>query len=365
MSEMQEKHDVGLVEWGTRADIVALGERFKSMLPGGQNLSPVEAMALGQYAIAMGANPFRGEVYAYRDDYGFHLVEGYKLLVRWARAKCNYTEQYVPFDAGNGNIGYRCYILREDARDTLAMFIKAGAPWQDAYEIATSSAVGVVAAQEQRKQPPKGWTWDEVARKRALKNALNRSHGAPSMQEIATGTWEVNGVKTQPADWLDLPSAMPVYEREAEAEYRARERDRHEKATDISAPEAINDLFGDTSDVIDVVPEPSTDVEPELAEMPPEETKAKVGRDVSEIIGKRKGKAIALSSEAMHALLDAGLAENPPNAAAMVNLSDVLDNQSSVTKIVAWATVYREQRNNGADKVAAAKAADEAMGVPQ
>jgi hypothetical protein len=45
--------------------------------------------------------------------------------------------------------------------------------------------------------PPVGWTWEQVARKRAL----NLSHGAPSPREIAARSWRIGDTDTIPDDW--------------------------------------------------------------------------------------------------------------------------------------------------------------------
>jgi len=244
------------VEYGDRQAVATFSKRIKAMMPGGEKLSDAQAMALAQYSMLLDANPFRGEVYGYTDSHGFHLVDGYKMLVRWARKTCPYTESYKPLDGlPDGAIGYRCYILREDAKPTLREFISLGADFEQAHEMTAVSAVGVVTTSDMTTRqgkpmdPPSGWTWDQVARKRALKNALNLSHGAPSPREIAAQSWEINGVETTPDDWDDVTPEMPPYEREAVAEGTARIRQAHEMAqADIAsgygdANQAVNELF--------------------------------------------------------------------------------------------------------------------------
>lgn len=244
-------------EYGGRQAVVTLGKRIKTMLPGGDNLSDAQAMAVAQYSMLLDANPFRGEVYGYTDRHGFHLVDGYKMLVRWARKTCPYTESYTAIeDLPDGAIGYRCHILRDDARTTLQDFVKLGATFPQAYELTAVSAVGVVTKADMTTRdgrpmdPPSGWTWDQVARKRALKNALNLSHGAPSPREIASQSWTVGDIETRPEDWADVTPDMPPYEREAIAEGSARIRQAHESAQERiaqghDANEAIDELFGD------------------------------------------------------------------------------------------------------------------------
>jgi|GEM_PF-6024599 len=227
---VQKKGDAP-AEWGDREDIIALSNRLKTMMPG--DLSAQEALLLAQYSAAMDANPFRGEVYAYMSQGKLILTEGYKLLVRWARRQCQFYERYeritnntdtIPEDA----IAFRCRILRQDAVNDLARLTEAGIP--DAYLILTTEAVGVVRKNETWSSkynkpiaPPKGWTWEDVARKRALKNALNRAYGAPSPREIAQETWQVEDTLTIPEDW-DTPGALLPAEAEANAKYNANRR---------------------------------------------------------------------------------------------------------------------------------------------
>jgi len=242
--------DLNIQEFGRREDIAALGNRIRAMMPGGEKLKPQEAMAAAQYALTLGANPFRGETYAYTDSKGkLQLVEGYKLLVRWARRQCEYAEWYKPLEnIGEQDVGFSCFILRQDKHDLLQTLLKAGMDLDRAMDIVTVSAGGVVRSNEMQgyNAPPKGWTWEDVAKKRALKNALNKSHGIPSLQEIASESWRVNGHDTEPDDWEDVTARMSPAEAEATAEYNAKLREIHEaEPTVANAAEAEADLFGE------------------------------------------------------------------------------------------------------------------------
>lgn len=229
----QQAEDLQLIEYGSRDDVAALSRRIRSMMPGGDKLTPAQAMAAAQYAILVDANPFRGEIYAYPDKRSqLVLMDGYKLLVRWAKKQCPYSERYTRLpDLSEGDIGYRCWILRNDARATLHDLVQAGATFQEAFEIAATSAVGVVRKHETWSakykkpiNPPKGWTWDQVAEKRALKNALNRSHGAPSPREIARESWMVGQTETITSDWQECTPEMSQAARERLAAITAQDR---------------------------------------------------------------------------------------------------------------------------------------------
>lgn len=256
----EERPDLGIQEFGKREDIAALGARIRAMMPGGEKLTNQQAMAAAQYALTLGANPFRGEIYAYEDRGQLQIVEGYKLLVRWAKAKCDYSEWYMPLEnLDEGDIGFTCYILRKDKHELLQTFLDRGMELDRAMDIVTVSAGGVVRADEMiysrdskwHKRgdplgPPTGWTWEDVAKKRALKNALNKSHGVPSLADIARESWNVHGIETQPEDWQDVHAGMLPAEAEATAEYNAKLRQMHEREPTVAnAAEAVDDLFGD------------------------------------------------------------------------------------------------------------------------
>lgn len=213
-----QEQDLSLEEYGGRSDVAALGRRIRSMMPGGEKLTSEQAMAVAQYSMLADANPFRGEIYGYADGKGkLVLVEGYKLLVRWAKQRCGYSEKYETCAVPDGDIGFTCWILRSDALPTLKVLIEGGADYREAFEIAATSAVGIVRKADMWSSkykraiaPPKGWTWDQVARKRALKNALNLSHGAPSPREIAAESWKVGGTDTVREDWAECtPNMLP------------------------------------------------------------------------------------------------------------------------------------------------------------
>lgn len=233
--------------WHNREEVKALAGRIRAMMPG--DLGQEEALLLAQYSAAMDANPYRGDVYAFKTRGKIVLVEGYKLLIRWARNQCNFSDRYTPLGGGEipeGAIGHRCQVLRDDAKDMLETLVKAGAPWAEAFDIASQSAVGVVTKQDMFTRdnrpipPPKGWTWDEVAKKRSLKNALNRAYGAPSPREMARQTWMVDGIETVADDW---EGSEPLL-----AKANAQDRERRGRISERNGPEAYSDLFGEEPD---------------------------------------------------------------------------------------------------------------------
>lgn len=230
-------------EWGEDGQIVALGKRLKFLLPGGSAMQDGHVQSLAQYSKLLDANPFRGEVYGYTNFKGeLQLVEGYKLLVRWAKRQCPYTTKEVKLDAEakkaagltEADISYDVFILRDDQRGQIKEFVEIGASFAEAYELVAFKGSGTVLHKETIKQhgqkagepidPPTGWTWDDVAKKRALKNALNQSHGMPSPKEIAEESWMVGDTETEMSDWLKVSDGVPPYLAEKEARLIAQAR---------------------------------------------------------------------------------------------------------------------------------------------
>jgi len=201
--------------------VTAYAKRIKKTIPGTKDLTDWGAVALANYGLATGANLARGELYGYEDSHGLHITEGYKLLVRWAKSKCDYSEWFEPYDTDKG-IGFTCYILRKDKLDLLELLLKRG--MDNAMDIVTTSATGIVRTQEMGKPAPNGWDWEQVAKKRALKNALNIAYGMPSPEELAAETWQVDEVATIDQDWEDTPETATPQERKATAKYNAKRR---------------------------------------------------------------------------------------------------------------------------------------------
>jgi hypothetical protein len=303
------QQDVNLAEYGTREEVAALGRRLKVMVPG--DLTETEAMALAQYSRLMDANPFRGEIYAFNSRGKLQLVEGYKLLIRWARRQCNYSEKYerLPDDeVPGGAVGYRCYILRDDAKQTLADFVKAGATFQDAYEIAAASAVGVALKND---NVPTGWTLDEVARKRALKNAINRAYGSPSPREIAQETWKVGEIETLPEDWADVEFEPGSYEREQEA------------ASNAVARESASKVEGMTDE--------------ERQEMLERNRVILHGGPDWDSLPEEKLERRSWPAKFVKALTDENIVEGKVEAVALLNQSTFDPKSASVDEVLAWA----------------------------
>jgi len=243
MTEIVAKEERALTAWGTRSEITEYADRIGTMLPNGKDFTRNETLLIGQYCLTMDLNPYRGEVYFYKDwQNKLVAVDGYKALTRWAQAKCPYTDRTENITPAPGELVHvRYWVLRDDRKEQLREFMEMGAKFAEAYELAATYADGIVLVSEtktrkgQDREPPVGWSWEQVARKRALKNALNLSHGAPSPREMAESSWEVNGQATSLEDWQGTET-MSNAEAEALAEMRARGRE-HEQRWQAMTPE--------------------------------------------------------------------------------------------------------------------------------
>lgn len=197
--------------WGSHDDVQTMAHRLQATHPTCRNLPFDDCMAVAQRMIAVGANIYRDELQVWKDSEGkLHIGEGYKLLVRWAKRICQYSEKWEPLPASalrKGDIGLRCFVLRHDARLLMETLLNAEMPYQEVLDLVWTYADGIVRREEtvddngHTIDPATGWSWEQTARKRALCNTLKLSHGSPSMAEIAAESWMVGNMQTTVDDW--------------------------------------------------------------------------------------------------------------------------------------------------------------------
>ena len=224
-------------QWGDRGELGALADRFSTMLPNAKDFTRDEVLAIAQYCMVADINPYRGEAYFYKSHGRLQMVDGYKILVRWAQDKDPYQDRDEDLPLTDGQLHHvRVWILRDDNRHKIKEWTDLGANWKEAFELVATYADGIVTDSEGKNAPPTGWTWRQVARKRALKTALNLSHGAPSPQEMAEYRNRVNGVQTIPEDW-EGAEELSGYEAERLAELRAKGREHQTEQSQLTAEE--------------------------------------------------------------------------------------------------------------------------------
>jgi hypothetical protein len=232
--------------FGEKGEVIGLANRLQATarFVKEHNYRPDEILWAANICTVMNLNPWRGEVYFWRDYQGNPVYcEGYKILVRWAQDRCAYDERVEPLPLEEGEkYKFRTFILRHDKREGIAFYKEMGANWREAFETVADWADGVVLEKETVKRngnpidPPKGWTWEQKARIRSLKAALRLSHGAPTLQELSAASYQVNGVLTKPEDW-EGGEELTGYEASQLAKVKARDRVRSEAWAEMTEEE--------------------------------------------------------------------------------------------------------------------------------
>lgn len=202
--------------WGEREEIAAIARRLRTMLPNGAKLTENQLFAAGQYAKLTGLDPFTGGFTAMPDG---GIFDGYKSLVAWAQSKELYTDKYYPLtpeelaEEGYTDVvaGWKCYLIRKSQQAILLGYLQAGFSLPDALEMVATKGIGVVSKKDtigkngQEIAPPRTWTWDRVAKKRALRAAIALGYGQPTLAELAA-----LGERAQTEGWADIPAgAIP------------------------------------------------------------------------------------------------------------------------------------------------------------
>lgn len=197
------KRDNGLTaEWGDREVVDGIKRRLQVMLPNGEKLSDGQLFAAAQYAQLTGLDPFAVGFYAMPRG---GITQHYAILVAWAQSKAPYSDRYMPLSAierqehgitSDDTIAFKCYIMRDDRANVLGTYIQAGMPFTDALDFLAAKGIGMVTKSDRTGRdgaidPPRGWTWERVAKKRALRDALKQSHGAPTAAELQEFTRRV------------------------------------------------------------------------------------------------------------------------------------------------------------------------------
>jgi hypothetical protein len=196
---------------------------------------------MAQYFTVNDANPWRDDIYVYRDKRGnIVYVDSYKILARWAKDDCPYDHKFTELEAKpDERHRIRCWIMRDDRKAAMREYVELGAPWNEAYELVAVFADGVVreAETQGRNKPPTGWTWEQRARTRAYKAALRLSHGAPTPKQLYESAMTVNGTRTLAEDWEHDAEELTPHEIERLAQLKAQVREHATAWEQLSAEE--------------------------------------------------------------------------------------------------------------------------------
>lgn len=198
--------------WGSSQVLNALADRWKRLVPGGDELSHDQALAAAQAALLWGANPFSGQIRAWITKEGkLVIMPGYTLIVNWANTKSPFIRKFEKM-TGHGvpkrALAYKCSILRVDTMPVFNAFTAGGADYLAAFDLCAIAAIGMVKPDEMFDEEgnpiPTGlvnWSWDDAAQKRALLKAIRQGYGYPTIAEIAILSWGVDGTVTDEDDW--------------------------------------------------------------------------------------------------------------------------------------------------------------------
>ncbi len=351
------QEEVRLDAYGGRPEIREMQTRLMAMLPNVKKLGQTGAMALAQAALAMGLNPFIGEIWAIPQKNGtFTLMPGIKGIRRKAKEQAERDRGYytvtfrAPTDAEiEGMILNKDDIVR--ACDVVVVGDRALLIYKLTGQLPKFTGIGCYRAGESTKMEP-----IQVARKRAEADALKQAFDIP-LPVASTGLPDPH------PDWDEFNvEAMPdVPEQYLEGYY-----DNH--VIEGNATEAIADLYGDEFSGNDEAP------------------KQRVGKDPAELIAKGKA-AMAQEPVEMPADVDDGgkpkngngrswpsdtiqavvpkYAENPAHAVQMLNLSEKLTPKDAPDIVIQWCEFYRGARAVGDEPEVAATYADGKLELPQ
>lgn len=262
-----------LTVWGDKVELGQIAARLKTMLPNGANMTEQQIWAAAQYAQITGLDPFAAGFFVMPQG---GIIQHYAILVAWAQSKAPYSDKYLPLDASEKDlegipedlIAWKCYILRDDRAPILAEYIKAGMPFVEALDFLAAKGIGIIGPDDLKtkagkdRQPPKGWTWQKVAQKRALRSALSLSHGRPTAIELRHFS-ELAYQDSHQAKLANLETQAAVQIQAAASMTKADHRDRLEtNGTILHGPEDDTAIGED-----EPAPDPSQLTQEELAQL--------------------------------------------------------------------------------------------------
>lgn len=254
-------------------EIQAMADHCREVMPDWEEFSNSQVIQCASFALTHNLDPQFGEMWAWLDKDGkLVMMAGYRVWTRWAHDEAPYISWTEPNQVGDGNIGYRCFVLLREDQDFVRFLTKSGMDVDKAMKRCAFTATGMISKNEmaKKKWPPTGWTWNSIAEKRALVNTLKQSHGQPDPLKLRAQRLSVGNIQTQNEDWPSLTEGLSPSVREATAVLNAQERMRRANPDKQSAPEAMAELFGDDDNTLEgvvVAKEPVNEPEPHWSEV--------------------------------------------------------------------------------------------------
>lgn len=186
-NELMVRDDVALEAYGDLAEIREMTRRLMVMLPSAKDLGPAGAGALAQASLAMGLNPFIGQIWAIpqggRNREGTYDTYGIMVGISGLRAKAH---EQARADGGMYTVHYRIprgeeveglQINKGDivrACDLVVSGKRARAHFEFTQEVPRYTGIGVYRNGEKTKMNPL-----QVARKRAEAEAIKQAFDVP------------------------------------------------------------------------------------------------------------------------------------------------------------------------------------------
>lgn len=341
------QEEIALQAYGARPEIREMSTRLMAMLPSVKKLGNAGAMALAQAAIAMGLNPFIGEVWAIPQDKSgssFAIMPGIKGIRRKAHEQAAADNgYYVPrFRSATEE---EIEGLRINTGDIVRVCVvtvvgdRAERYYNLTKELPRFIGIGVFRNGEHTKMNPL-----QCCRKRAEADALKLAFDIPlpfGITDQADPMPDMSGYHPE-----DVPNLLEPY---LDADYY----ENRGPLTGGDANEAIDDLFG---------PEPEQtpfEMQPEKLEVikPPEPA-----QPTAKANGKRRGPSFIAST--VKAVVGAGYAKDIPQATRRLGKSKKLDSNDAPDIVLAYAAAYDQARKAGKTSDEAAAAGDAMVTVP-
>jgi hypothetical protein len=329
--------DVELAAYGELEQVREMTRRLLVMLPSAKELGPAGAGALAQASLAMGLNPFIGEVWAIPQRGGTYAI---MVGIKGLRAKAH---EQAKADDGMYTVVYRIPRAEEieglqinkgdivRACDLVVSGKCARRHFEFTQEVPRYTGIGVYRNGESTKMNPL-----QVARKRAEADAIKQAFDVPL--SFVSGPSQLSDIEIEemPERYTEHGGQLVNGASVGDAEYEELTGDPFLNGDHHGAPmDADAELDEARRETVDIDPLTPTDNRPDT---PP--------------TAKR-----SWPKQTIDALVDANIAAPARHAIAMLNLSDILRTTDELELVMTWANHYRSQRNGGPDDKSAEEAA--------